>query len=207
LHERSKSYVDRWLHFISVPGIAVNAAGALVAGGSAAVAGGAKAVNALEKLKPDEYRAYLTREFVREVNELMKEMNDDQKEFFKANLDKLVGLEVLSIAFLDRKNWSDNLTVQGRVIEEKNLQDSISREYFKDLTAVKKNINSLYSSPASDEHAWNIMLADLGNPDVLKSDAYRHEKITQILAKIAVFCERTKNDEVFQKACAEFLKI
>ena len=49
----------------------------------------------------------------------MKDMTEDQKEFFKANLDKLVGMEALSIAFLDRKNWSEKLTVQGTEMGEK----------------------------------------------------------------------------------------
>lgn len=192
---------------ISVPGIAINAGGALVAASSAAVAGGAKGVHALEKLKPDEYRAYLTQEFVKDLSGFMKDMTADQKEFFKANLDKLVGMEVLSIAFLDRKNWGEKLTVQGTEIEEKNLQDTISREYFRDLITIKQNLCSLYGTPADDAQVWNIMLADLANPDALKEDLYRHEKITKILEKVTVFCERTNNDEVFQKACQEFLKM
>ena len=47
---------------VSVPGIAVNAGGALVAASSAAVAGGAKGVHELEKLKSDEYPAYISQD-------------------------------------------------------------------------------------------------------------------------------------------------
>lgn len=153
-------------------------------------------------------REDLTRRFVARMNETLQTVPYADRRYFKENINQLVVMSVLKIAYLSRTVEEDNvILVNGERFGAERIanQDATRKSYFNDICEMKMAIRSLNLSP-NDDHGWDVLKRDLcaWTPEnQCKMDESSQETLMLLWTSLHGFSEKLTQDDVFVRIWAE----
>lgn len=153
-------------------------------------------------------REDLTKRFVNRMNETIRQASVGDRAFFRQNINHLMAMSVLKVAFLSRVVADERvILVNGERFGAERLanQDEITQSYFDDICEMKLAIREMNLSP-NDEHGWNVLKNDLIHwtpKNEIHMEKVPHERLTILWGAIHSVVHKLSDDAVFARIWRE----
>jgi hypothetical protein len=149
-------------------------------------------------------REHLAEKFAERMKTVFESLSFKERHEKEKNLPSVVGMAIISVAFLSRNQKGMRIKAGDEMLTMENINDmnSICKEYFKDICAIKDAISELCPSP-HDDHAWKILMEDIQG---MKMDSTRNETLAIMLQMTADLSEKVLADKLIMSAWNKFFE-